>query len=77
MHSSTLQCIYVLLYVQVCNLVLSNVDHLAIRGDDLSSLLVIEDTGNQVSEFTSSVIVRVEGELLMFIGTQAGTLLKV
>ena len=61
----------------MCSLVISNADHVAIRGDDLSSSLVIEDTSNEFSQFTSSVIVQVEGELLMFIGTEAGTLLKV
>ena len=65
------------MYVQTCSLDFG-VDHEAIRGDDLSSpSLVIEDTDNEFSEYTSSVIVQVEGELLMFIGTEAGTLLKV
>jgi len=43
------------------------------------SPLVIEEFSDQlrVSEFTSSVIVEAEGELLIFIGTEVGTLLKV
>ena len=54
----------------------------AIRGDTIASSnprlpLVIEEIGNQFSEFTSSVIVQVEGELLIFIGTRNGILLKV
>ena len=54
----------------------------AIRGDDVplsssQSPLVIKEFSNQLREFTSSVIVEVEGELLIFIGTEVGTLLKV
>ena len=49
----------------------------AIRGDDVSSPLVIEESNNQLNQFTSSVIVQVEGELLTFIGTGNGELLKV
>ena len=54
----------------------------AIRGDnvplsDPQLPLVIEEVNNQFSEFTSSVIVQVEGELLIFIGTRNGLLLKV
>ena len=43
----------------------------------MSSPLVIEETDNQFNQFTSSVIVQVEGELLIFIGTGNGELLKV
>ena len=54
----------------------------AIRGDTVASSdsrppLVIEEIDNQFSEFESSVIVQVEGELLIFIGTSNGLLLKV
>ena len=55
----------------------------AIRGDtiiassDPRSPLVIEEINNQFSEFASSVIVQGEGELLLFIGTRDGMLLKV
>ena len=50
---------------------------MAIRGDDISSPLVIGETSNQFNQFTSSVIVQMEGELLIFIGTGNGELLKV
>ena len=50
---------------------------MAIRGNDVSSPLVIEETDDQFNQFTSSVIVQVEGELLIFIGTGNGELLKV
>ena len=50
---------------------------MAIRGDDVSSPLVIGETDDQFNQFTSSVIMQVEGELLMFIGTRNGELLKV
>ena len=50
---------------------------MAIRGDDVSSPLVIGETDDQFNQFMSSVIVQVEGELLMFIGTRNGELLKV
>ena len=49
----------------------------AIRGDNVSSQSPIVIEGGQFGEFTSSVIVQVEGELLIFIGTEDGTLLKV
>ena len=52
-------------------------DLVAIRGDDVSSPLVIEESNNQLNQFTSSVIVQVEGEPLTFIGTENGELLKV
>ena len=55
----------------------SGFDLEAIRGNDVSSALVIEETDNQFNQFTSSVIVQVEGELLLFIGTENGGLLKV
>ena len=67
----------------MCSLVSSPSRSLnAIRGDAVSesnprSPLVIEEVNNQFSEFTSSVIVQVEGELLIFIGTRDGMLLKV
>ena len=50
---------------------------MAIRGNDTSSPLVIGETDDQFNQFTSSVIVQVEGELLIFIGTGNGELLKV
>ena len=54
----------------------------AIRGDpvassDPGSALIIEEINDQFREFTSSVIVQVEEELLIFIGTSNGILLKV
>ena len=54
----------------------------AIRGDTVplsnpQSPLVIEEIDNQFSEFISSVILQVEGELLIFISTRNGVLLKV
>ena len=54
----------------------------AIRGDTVTSsgpgsALVIEEISDQFREFSSSVIVQVEGELLMFIGTSNGLLIKV
>ena len=55
----------------------SGFDLEAIRGNDVSSPLVIEEIDNQFNQFTSSVIVQVEGELLIFIGTGNGGLLKV
>lgn len=60
----------------MCNFKLSNIDLEAIRGEDLSAevLVNIDSTSNA---FTSSVIVQVEGELLMFIGTNNGVLSKV
>ena len=50
---------------------------MAIRGNDTSSPLVIGETNDQFNQFTSSVIVQVEGELLIFIGTGNGELIKV
>ena len=41
------------------------------------SPLIISETGNQFSQFMSSVIIEVEGELLIFISTGSGVLLKV
>ena len=41
------------------------------------SPLIVEELNNQFREFTSSVIVQVEEELLIFIGTESGELLKV
>ena len=63
----------------MCNLVLASFDLEAVNGYDLNSpsSLIIAETGNQFSQFMSSVIVQVEGELLIFIGTESGTLLKV
>ena len=43
----------------------------------MSSSSVIGETANQFNQFTSSVIVQVEGKLLIFIGTGSGGLLKV
>ena len=67
----------------MCNLAVSGLlDLEAINGDSLPfpnspSPLIISETGNQFSQFMSSVIVEVEGELLVFIGTESGVLLKV
>ena len=67
----------------MCNLAISGVlDLEAINGDGLPfpnspSPLIISETGNQFSQFMSSVIVEVEGELLIFVGTESGVLLKV
>ena len=55
----------------------SGFDLVAIRGNDLSSPSVIEESDNQFNQFTSSVIVQVKGKLLIFIGTGNGGLLKV
>ena len=66
----------------MCNLAISGVlDLEAINGDGLPfpnspSPLIISETGNQFSQFMSSVIVEVEGELLIFVGTESGVLLK-
>ena len=49
----------------------------AIKGDPVASLPVIEEINNQFNEFTSSVIVQVEEKMLIFIGTSNGRLLKV
>ena len=67
----------------MCNLAVSGIlDFEAINGDGLPYLnslspLIISETGNQFSQFMSSVIVEVEGELLIFVGTESGVLLKV
>ena len=67
----------------MCNLAVSGVlDIEAINGDNLPfpntpSPLIVSETGNQFSQFMSSVIVEVEGEMLIFIGAGSGVLLKV
>ena len=66
----------------MCNLDIGPLDLEAINGNDLPfpnspSPLIISETGNQFSQFISSVILEVEGELLIFIGTGSGVLLKV
>ena len=66
----------------MCNLVSGLLDLEAINGDGLPfpnspSPLIFSETGNQFSQFMSSVIVEVEGELLIFVGTESGVLLKV
>ena len=53
-----------------------NVDLEAIRGDDLPAEL-LENIASMGNIFTSSVILQVEGELLIFIGSQNRVLLKV
>ena len=53
-----------------------NIDLEAIRGNDLPAEL-LENISSVCNIFTSSVIVQVEGELLMFVGTENGVLLKV
>ena len=66
----------------MCNLDIGPLDLEAINGDGLPfpnspSPLIISEICNQFSQFMSSVIVEVEGELLIFIGTESGVLLKV
>ena len=64
------------LSLQMCNLIMDQgFDLEAINGNNLSSPSVITD--NQFGQFTSSVILQVEGELLIFIATRNGVLLKV
>ena len=50
---------------------------MAIRGNIVTSPLVIGETDSQFNQFTSLVIAQVEGEPLIFIGTGNGDLLKV
>ena len=60
----------------MCTLEAFNIDLEAIRGDDLPAELL----GNIASLnkiFTSSVTLQVEEELLLFVGTEDGVLLKV
>jgi len=52
----------------------SGFDVEALDGGSLTSIPVFNETVNQ---FTSSVIIQVEEELLMFVGTSDGRLLKV
>ena len=52
------------------------IDLEGISGDDLPAEL-IENFASINNVFTSSVIIQVEGELLIFIGTISGLLLKV
>ena len=64
----------------MCNLAIGPLDLEAINGHGLPfpnspSPLIISETGNQFSQFMSSVIVELEGELLIFIGTGSGVLL--
>ena len=66
----------------MCSLTLGPLDLEAINGHGLPftnspSPLIISETGNQYSQFMSSVIVEMEGELLIFIGTGSGVMLKV
>ena len=66
----------------MCSLVAGSLSLNAITGDTVPmsnprSPLVIEEINNQFREFTSSVILQVEGELLIFIGIENGVLLKV
>ena len=61
--------------LQVCNLYFgSGFDVVALSGGSLTSTPV---TSERLTQFTSSVIVQVEGEVLMFIGTSDRRLLKV
>ena len=62
----------------MCTLVFDifDVDLEAIRGVNLPAEL-LENIASMGNTFTSSVIVQVEGELLIFIGTENGVLLKV
>ena len=67
----------------MCNLAIGTfLDLEAINGDGLpfpnsASPLIISETGNQFSQFMSSVIIEAEGELLISISTESGVLLKV
>ena len=66
----------------MCNLGIGPLDLEAINGRDLPfsnppSPIIISETGNQFSQFMSSVIVEVEAELLIFVGTGSRVLLKV
>ena len=61
--------------IQVCNLLFqTGFDVVALSGGSLTSSPIVNEP---LTQFTSSVIVQVEGELLMFIGTSDGRLLKV
>ena len=62
----------------MCSLVSDafNIDLEAIRGDDLPAE-VVENIDSLGNTFASSVIVQVEGELLIFIGSENGVLSKV
>ena len=53
-----------------------NIDLQAIRGDDLQAELS-ENLVSLNKIFTSSVTLQVEEELLLFVGTEDGALLKV
>ena len=53
-----------------------NIDLEAIRGDDLQAQL-LENIASMGNIFTSSVTLQVEEELLLFVGTEDGALLKV
>ena len=53
-----------------------NIDLEAIRGDDLQAEL-LENIASMGNTFTSSVTLQVEEELLLFVGTEDGVLLKV
>ena len=49
----------------------------AIRGDDLASIPFINETRDPFEHFTSSAIIQMENEVLMFFGDKNGSLLKV
>ena len=53
-----------------------NVDLEAIRGDDLPTEM-LENIDSMSNVFISSVTLQVDGELLIFVGTENGMLLKV
>ena len=53
-----------------------NIDIEAIRGDDLPAEL-LENIASMGNIFKSSVTLQVEGEMLLFVGTEDGALLKV
>ena len=53
-----------------------NVDLEAIRGDDLPAEM-LENIHSMRNIFISSVTLQVDGELLIFVGTENGILLKV
>ena len=53
-----------------------NIDLEAIRGDDLPAEL-LENIASMGNIFKSSVTLQVEGEMLLFVGTEDGALLKI
>ena len=63
------------MFMQICNLFFqTGFDVVALSGGNLTSTPVVSES---LTEFTSSVIVQVEGEVLMFAGSSDGRLSKV